>query len=608
MKGQKSYIISALIILIGLTFIIRLFLLQVVLVDYKLAARDNTVKKEYIIPYRGHISDRNGKMLANNAPVFDLYITVQKIIDEDKPKICKLLEITSEEYDNILQEVKKEKAYSPLVPMLFVRHISMREYAAIQDKFDFQGYSFEVRTERSYPQQVLAHGLGYIAEIGKNELERDDYYISGENIGKTGIEKYYEKTLRGKRGIKLSVVDVKGVQRAKFRGGAYDSAAVAGIPLVSGIDLELQMYVEKLLENKRGAAVAIEPATGEILCFISNPAYNPETLSGRGYSQNMRALQGDRNRPLFNRAAQASYPPGSTFKPFAALIALQQGVITPTQTIGCFGRLKKITVGDHITGYLDMESAIKHSSNIYFGKLFMRTVQQNEKKNWFEDSQYGLDKWKKYVNSFGIGMELSTDIYGEKKGFVPDSKYYNKKFRRWDSETVFSLGIGQGELGITPLQSANSVAIIANRGYYYTPHIIKEIGDKDDSYEIDEKYLLKNRAMIDKKHYDVVINAMEAVVESGTARRSKIEDIAICGKTGTVQNPHGEDHSTFIAFAPKNNPSIAISVYVENAGGGSAFAAPIASLAIEKYIRGHISEKRKFLEQQILSKNLIDQQ
>jgi len=607
MKESKPYIIAALIVLIGIVFTVRLFLLQVVLVDYKIAADDNTIKKEYITPYRGHIMDRNGKMLVNNTPVFDLYITTKKVKQEDVAQVCKLLNISRDDYEQKLKKTKKERGYSSQFPVLFIRNLSHEEYAHLQDRFDFEGFSFKVRTERYYPHQTLAHGLGYIAEIDKKSLDKNDDYQRGNNIGKSGIEKYYETVLRGKTGLHLTLVDVKGVERGKYKNGKEDVVAESGLPLISSIDLELQMYVESLLANKRGAAVAIEPSTGEVLCFVSSPFYAPSKLSGKDYSRNMRALLLDgKNKPLFNRAVQTeTYAPGSTFKPIAALIALQEGVITPQQTIPCFGKLRTIAVNDHAFGNLNVKHAIRSSSNVFFGKLFMKTVQQNVKSNWKLDTKYGLEKWKTYVNSFGIGVHLASDIYGEKAGFVPDSSYYNKKFGSWNSETIFSLGIGQGELGITPLQSANAAAIIANRGYYYTPHIIKEIGSTNDEHKIDEKFTLKNRCLVNKEHFEAVIDGMEEVVTAGTARRSLIPGIKMCGKTGTVQNPHGEDNSAFIAFAPRETPTIAISVYVENGGGGSAVAAPIASLAIEKYIRGNIAESRKYLEKQILNINLL---
>ncbi|MFK7900415.1 MAG: penicillin-binding protein 2 [Cyclobacteriaceae bacterium] len=608
MKSKKQFVISVLVLFIAIVFTVKLFHLQVISSDYKLAARDNTVKQHYIEPYRGQIVDRNGKMLANNVPVFDLYMVYRKVNMEDSSRVCQLLNLTHTEFIEAIQKMKKDRGYSSYKPSLFIRNFSAEDYAHIQDKFHFIGYSFEVRTERNYAHPSFAHGLGYTAEISKRELDRygESNYINGDNIGKTGIENYYEKELKGKKGIEYKIVNVKGLEKGRFKGGAYDSTAIAGYPLVSSVDLDIQQYAEELMQGKKGSVVAIEPSTGEILCFVSSPNYDPRYLTGRKYSKHMSLLQLNSNKPLYNRAIKAPYPPGSTFKPVAALIALQEKVIKPSERIACFGKLKTLHVKDHVSGYIGIEEAIQKSSNIFFGKLFMKTVQQGVKEDWRKDSQYGLDRWKKMVNSFGLGTDLNTDISGEKKGFVPNSAYYNKKFGRWSAETIFSLGIGQGELGATPLQLANIAAIIANKGFYYIPHIIKKIGVGNKQIPIDERFTKKHYTMVEKQHFPIVIEGMERVVSpGGTARLAIIPDITVCGKTGTAQNPHGDDHSVFIAFAPKHNPVIAICTFVENIGAGGEAAAPISSLVMEKYIRGSIIDSRKWIETYVKNKKTI---
>ena len=485
--------------------------------------------------------------------------------------------------------MKKARAYSPYVPSAFSKQISKEEYGSIQESlYKFEGFYVQSRTLRKYEQPVAAHVLGYIGEVNQKEIDNDPYYKQGDYIGKSGLEKSYEEILRGQKGKKIVLVDVHNREKGSFQDGMYDTAAVAGYNLYSTLDTELQEYAEKIMANKRGGIVAIEPATGEVLALVSAPSYDPNLLVGRIRGTNYDILSKDISKPLFNRALMATYPPGSIFKVAQSLIALDLGVIHPNtgfvcdRIVGCHGHPSAGTVSD----------AIKMSCNPYFYYTYKRIIQQGKYSNIYKDSQYGLSLWRSYMLRFGFGQQLGIDLANEKKGFIPDTSFYNKWYGRdhWAFSTIYSNSIGQGEVLITPLQMANFAAIIANRGYYYIPHLVRYYGD--DSIR-NEKYYTKHETNIPREYFDIAVKGMYGVVheDGGTARRARIDDIAICGKTGTSQNI-GHDHSVFICFAPRENPTIAVAVYVENAkGGGGTWAAPIASLVVEKYVRGHVERE-----------------
>jgi penicillin-binding protein 2 len=516
----------------------------------------------------------------------------------DTMSFCDLLGIST---DMFRKQMRTAINYSRRAPSVFLKQVSNETYARFQEKmFQYPGFYPQPRTLRKYTKPVAAHILGYVSEVDEGVIKRNPYYKPGDYIGKSGIEEAYEKDLRGRRGVKIFLVDVFSRIKGSYADGKMDTVAIQGSDIVSGIDLDLQEYGEILMKNKRGSIVAIEPKTGEVLALVSAPDYDPSLLVGRVRSENFAKLQSDSvSEPLFNRALMASYPPGSTFKPVNGLIGLQEGVITPQTLFECHRGYLFVACHVHPSP-LNIVGAIGNSCNAYFCQTYRRVL-ENPAFNSVADAYV---KWKYYLNEFGFGNKLGTDFVNELSGFIPSPEYFDKYYgkNRWKALTVISMGIGQGEVGTTPLQMANMTAAIANRGYFYTPHVVKSIGT--DHY-IDKRFTTKHNIDIDTANFEQIVLGMEEAVKSGTAAEVKLKDIIICGKTGTAQNPHGANHSVFIAFAPKDNPKIAIAVYVENAGFGATYAAPIASLMIEKYLKGEISNKA--LEQRILEMNLHNQ-
>jgi penicillin-binding protein 2 len=466
----------------------------------------------------------------------------------------------------------------------------------------FKGFYGQPRTLRNYPSAVAAHAMGYVSEVTPKIIEKDPYYERGDYIGANGVESIYEEVLRGNRGKRVVLVDVHNNERSSYMDGKYDSYAKAGENVTSSIDLELQEYAELLMKNKRGSVVAIEPATGEILCIVTNPNYDPNLLVGRVRGKNYGELSADTMKPLFNRALMARYPPGSTFKLIQGLIGLQEEVIDPNTRFSCNGGYyysgRRLGCHAHASP-VDLKFSIQTSCNAYYCNVFKRILDK------YPTSEEGYQVWREYLSKFGLGSKLHVDMTSEIDGFVPKTTYYDKFYgqHRWNGHTIISLAIGQGELGVTPIQMANFSAILANRGWFYTPHVIKEIDGKPIT---DSTYTEKHFTGIDVEHFEQVVDGMFRVVESGTGRGVRFsEDIEVCGKTGTAQNPHGKDHSIFIAFAPKDNPKIAVAVYVENVGFGSTWAAPINSLIMEKYLTDTITRPR--VEQRMLEGNLLNQ-
>ena len=599
---NRKYIIIALIVLASAALIIRLFIIQVIQDTYRLSADNNVLRYVTQYPARGLIYDRNGKLVVFNQAAYDLMIIPAQIGAMDTALFCNELGIT---IDSFKERIKAARNYSRRAPSIFLKQISAETYAKFQEKiFMFPGFYVQPRTLRKYSRPVAAHLLGYVSEVDEDQIKKDPYYKPGDYIGKLGIEEAYEKELRGRRGVKIYLVDVYSRVKGSYAGGSLDTVAVQGTDIISSIDLDLQEYGERLMQKKTGSIVAIEPATGEILALVSSPDYDPELLVGRVRSENYIKLSADTIlKPLFNRAFMASYPPGSTFKPINGLIALQEKVITPLTQFGCQNGYLFVTCHTH-SSPLDLKEAIMNSCNSYFCQTYRRIL---------ENPRYGsvseaFDKWKGYLDEFGFGKILKTDFVNELPGLIPSSAYFNRYHGKdgWKALTVISMAIGQGEIGTTPLQMANMTAAIANRGFYYIPHVVKSFGNNRN---IDTSFTTKHRISIDSVNFEKVILGMEAAVNGGqgaTARIAALNDIIVCGKTGTAENPHGEDHSVFIAFAPKEDPKIALAVYVENAGFGATYAAPVASLMIEKYLTGKISDPNKWLEQRMLDLNLID--
>lgn len=593
-SSDRKAVIYLIFFSVVIIYLLRLFYLQVIDDSYKLSANNNVIRLVTDYPARGLIYDRNGKLLVYNEPVYDLMIIPKQAKGIDSVELCDLIGIPLSGYTERFQ---KAKTYSMVKASIFEKQLSVETYAAFQEKmYKFHGFYVQLRTLRKYPTPMAAHLFGYIGEVDSNITKKDPYYKDGDYIGKSGIEQSYEKILRGKRGIRRIMVDVFNREKGSFQNGKYDTASVAGENLVLSLDGVLQEYGERLLQNKVGAVVAIEPSTGEILACVSTPSYDPNLLVGRARTRNYGQLVMDPTKPLFNRALMAYYPPGSTFKLINDLIGEQEQVVTPLTGYYCDGgyHMGSQTVKcDARHGLIRLEAAISHSCNTYHCYVFRSIVDQKK----FKSTAEGYDTWRRYVLSFGIGKRLFSDLPQELKGNVPTIEYYDKYFGkgRWRSSTVVSLSIGQGELGTTPLQMANTMAIIANKGYFYIPHIGKKVGNES---QVDKKFREKNFTDVDSKYYEIVIDGMESVVEAGTAARSKIKGIKVCGKTGTAQNPHGKDHSLFVGFAPRDNPKIAIGIMVENGGWGSEWAAPIATLMMEKYLTDTITrpalEKKMF--------------
>lgn len=596
--SSRRYVVIGIFVIVGLVYLCRLAYLQIFDDTYAELANRNALRYVTQYPSRGLIYDRNGKLLVYNEAVYDLMVIPRQVKNIDTLEFCNLLKITKEEF---IKKMEKARAYSTYTPSIFEKQISKEDFAPIQEKiYQYEGFYAQSRTLRYYPESVACHVLGYIGEVNEEMIAKNPYYKKGDYIGMSGLEKSYEEILRGKKGSKITMVDVHNREKGSFKDGIYDTAAISGKNLYSTIDIELQKYAEALMKNKRGCIVAIEPSTGEVLCFVSAPYYDPNLLVGRVRGKNYKALAEDISKPLFNRVLMAEYPPGSIFKIAQALIALDMGVIQPNSGFVC----DKSLVGCHgHPSATNVRDAIKMSCNPYFYRVFQRVVQQTNPKTGKIDSKYGLMLWNEAAKRMGFGTRLDIDLPNVRKGYIPDTTFYNKWYPSgWNFHTIYSNSIGQGEVGVNPLQMANFAALVANRGWYITPHLVRSYGDEKQREKF-VKYSQKNYSFIASSYWDLAVEGMWGVVHEagGTARRAMIDDIAVCGKTGTAENI-GEDHSVFISFAPKTNPKIAVAVYIENArGGGGTWAAPIASLVIEKYIRGEV--ERKEMEQMYMETN-----
>ncbi|MGM0946835.1 MAG: penicillin-binding protein 2 [Bacteroidota bacterium] len=597
MNDQRPVVIIIFIFSVGLILLIKLFSIQVIDDSFMKRAERNAVQRVVDHPYRGLIYDRNGKLLVYNNPIFDLMLVPQEFEVGDTTRFLELFGISKE---NLIEAYNAAKRYSWVKPSPLIKQISTTDFARIQDYLiDYPGLFVMTRSVRAYPQPVASHALGYIGEINARQLENDttNYYSQGDYVGLSGLERYYEQVLRGRKGVKYKMVNVRGVDKGPFKDGEYDTASVAGTNLTSTIDMELQRYGEMLMAGKTGSVVAIEPKTGEILSMISAPFYDPNQLTGSEFGKTYTALNRMETKPLFNRPIMAKYPPGSIFKVVQSLIGLQDGILTPETTFACNRSL--VACHNHPSP-VNLFGAIRNSCNPYYHQAFRKIINREISSNTYKDTEIGLNDWREKVMKFGLGTSLGVDITGELGGDVPSSKLYDRFYGegRWKYSTIYSLSIGQGELQVTPIQMANLAAIFANKGYFYTPHLVKAVNG--DPNQIPEKFRIKRDVGVDAHHFDMIQDAMAEALY-GTAARAIIQDIVVAGKTGTAQNPHGEDHSVFVAFAPKDDPKIAIAVYVENAGWGGRAAASTASLMIEKYLRGSIN--RQALEEYVLVGN-----
>ncbi len=607
---SRKYVIITFFILIGIIYVFKLFYMQVVDDSWKLRAQQLAEKRIEITPPRAVVFDRNGKKIVSNKTYYNLMMVEDNIVDLDTVAFAKLIGWSVQEVrDRFVEIVEGEGVYtSPhtgkttpnyqsIRAYPFIKELTADEMSKIAPHLDkYPGFYEDVTSMRNYPYASGANILGYLAEVTREEVDRDEFYRPGQVIGRAGIEAFYEKQFRGKKGVHYIVSSAMNNTVGAFEDGKYDTVAIQAPALYMGLDVDLQAYGEKLLQNKRGCIVAIEPATGEILALVSSPSYDPNLLVGnRNIRENYPKLLQNPDKPLFPRPLASEYMPGSTFKLLQSLIGLQEGVIHENTGFPC----NKSVVGCHNhPSAQSVTQAVQMSCNPYYYAVTRRIIHQNKSKDIYEDAEIGLGIWAKYMHSFGLGQRLETDITGLRPGVIPDPAYYDKWYghHQWKFSTIRSISIGQGEVQLTPLQLANVAAIMANRGWYYTPHFVSSIGEDGPL----PQYRKKHYTMVDRKNFDPVIEGMRRVVwePGGTARRARIDGITVCGKTGTVENYIGQvkqkNHSVFIAFAPMNDPKIAIAVFIENAGGGGGtWAAPTASLMIEKYINGEVKSTAK---------------
>ena len=603
--SDRKYVIIAIFSSIILIFLARLFYIQLIDDQYKLTARNQAFRYMTDYPARGNIFDRKGKRLVYNQAAYDLMVIPKQVKGFDTTDFCKILGIDKESFSRRMLKARLAPN-SPLKPSVFEKEISVEHSAILNEKlYKFSGFFLQPRTLRKYPSSIAAHLLGYVGEVPPEMTDTSRYYKNGDYIGISGLEKAYEPSLRGIKGIHIEVVDVHNRPQGSYMNGIYDTISVAGKDITCTLDAALQEYGEKLMQNKIGSIVAIDPSTGEILAFVSSPSYDPNLLIGSTLPKNFALLQQDSLKPLFNRALMASYPPGSTFKLVESIVGQNEKVLFPQTSFFCaggynYGGARPLKCDAH-HGTLSLQPAITHSCNTYFCNVF-RVIMDNRKYKTTEES---FSSWRNYITSFGIGAHLNSDIPNELRGSLPTISYYNKIFgeHRWHTSTMISLAIGQGEVGITPLQNANVVCIIANRGFYYIPHTVKAI-DRNENDPSLQRFKEKHYTLVtDTSYYNIVLEGMAEVVKSGTAAASKIPGIEMCGKTGTAQNPHGKDHSMFVCFAPKNNPKIAVAVAVENGGWGAEWAAPIGSLMVEKYLTDTIT--RPLIEKKMMEADFI---
>lgn len=601
---KRKYVIGGFITLIVIIYVVRLFGLQVSDIKYKESADSNAFLKRVIYPSRGLISDRNGKLVVFNKPEFDIMIIPKDVGEFDTTLLCNSLNISKEqllEKWSDMKDTRKNPGYSAYTPQKLISHISQEEYGNLQEKlYLLPGFFIQKRTVREYAYHSGANILGNIREVSPKDMENDRYYRRGDYTGDLGVEKSYETALRGQKGVEILMKDAYGRIKGKYENGIHDVAPISGHDITLSIDIDLQQYGEQLMRGKIGAIVAIEPETGEILALVTSPNYDPALLVGRERGKNYSTLVADPQKPLYDRSIQGAYPPGSTFKPTQGLIFLQEGVITSSTAYPCYrGYVNGLRVGCHGHGSpLPLKPALQTSCNAFFCWGFKNMI---DKKGKTTAEQF--EKWKNYMVEMGYGYKLGVDLPFESRGFIPNNDFYSKSFRgaNWTANSVISISIGQGEVLATPLQIANLAATIANRGWFYTPHVVKEIADST----IDSKYREKHKPSIEKKYYEEVAEGMRMAVTGGTCRTANLPNIEVCGKTGTAQNPHGKDHSVFMGFAPYHNPKIAIAVYVENAGFGATYGVPIGSLMIEKYLNGQISSSRQGIENNMMNSNTI---
>ena len=601
---NRRYMIMGIAILVVLIYIVRLFLLQIIDQSTQGKAETNAQLRQTIYPSRGLIYDRNDELLVANQPIYEVTVIVREIQKSqfDTLGFCKTLKITPVEFEERMKNItnsRKNRGFSRYSPQVFMDHLHQEDVATLQQElYKYEGVYVRYRTLRDYLYPIASHVLGSVGKVNQRDIELDSYYCSDDYSGRDGIERTYENVLRGKKGVNVLMRDSRGRVQGSYKDGALDKEAIVGETLYLGLDIQTQLLAEKLMQGKVGSVVAIEPKTGEILTLVSSPNWDPKSLIGKERSENYQELLNDPNKPLMNRATQAQYAPGSTFKVLQALVGLQEKAITPFTQYTCSGKGSRPIRCTHDHGSIvDLEEGIEQSCNPYFWSMFRDLLQQDgygENNVLFKEN---YKNWREHIMSFGLGSKFSdTDIRDQVSGAMPSIGLYDKIYgpTGWKAITIRSLSIGQGEILVTPLQLANMTAAIANKGYYITPHL-----NRNDSMKLNIHH-----TSIDERHFEVVHRGMARVMKEGTGKWYNIPDLKICGKTGTVQNPHGEDHALFIGFAPQDDPKIAIAVAVENAGFGSTWACPIATLIMEQYLTNQITHT--WLYDKMINARLID--
>lgn len=605
LEKRKWVIIGFLLIIAGI-YAVRLYSLQIDDGRYKASADTNAFLRKTIYPSRGLMYDRNGELIVFNQPAYDVMMIPRDVQSFDTLDFCHTLNITYDQFMSRLKAMKDPRqnpGYSTYTPQKLITHLSAQDYGRLQEKlYRFPGFFIQKRILRQYKHSTAANVLGNLREVSQRDIERDDYYQRGDYIGDLGVEKTYDEYLRGVKGAEILIRDAHGRIQGRYEDGAKDIPAVSGRNLRLALDYELQQYAESLMVNKIGAVVAIEPATGEILCMVSSPTYDPMALVGRQRGESYARLKDAPHRPLFDRALMGAYPPGSTFKPANGLALLQEGIINTGTMFPCTGGFVSggLRVGCHgHAAPLALKPALQTSCNGYFCWGLKAMLDNNRRR--YGGAGEAFEVWKKHLVSLGYGYKLGVDLPGEGRGFIPNEKFYSKIYGQghWSANTIISVAIGQGEIMATPLQIANLGATIANRGWFITPHVVKEIQDT----VLPEQYTERRYPTIDRRHFEDVAEGMRMAVTGGTCRLANLPDIEVCGKTGTAQNPHGKDHSAFLGFAPYNDPKIAICVYVENGGFGATYGVPIGSLIMERYLKGSIAPERKYIEENMLHSN-----
>lgn len=605
--GKRSVVIAGVAILIVVVYILRLFQLQITSDDYKKSADSNAFLKKIEYPARGGIYDRNGKLLVYNQPAYDIMVVMNEAKDHlDTADFCNVMNITREEFDRRMATIKdrnKNPGYSRFTQQVFMSQLNDKDFSVFQEKmFRFPGFYIQRRSIRQYEFPFAAHVLGDVAEVSPADIEEDDYYQPGDYIGKLGVERSYEKQLRGEKGMQILLRDAHGRVQGRYMNGRFDKRPTAGKNLTLGLDAELQTLGERLMEGKIGSIVAIEPTTGEILCMVSSPSYDPRLMVGRQRSKNHHMLSQNVWKPLLNRSIMGQYPPGSTFKTTQGLTFMTEGILHPTQTAYPCGHgfnFKGLHVGCHgHASPLSLVPALSTSCNGYFCWGLYHMINTNISK--YGSVQNAMNKWRDYMVSMGFGYRLGVDLPGEKRGLIPNAAFYDKAYKgSWNGLTVISIAIGQGEVNATPLQIANLGATIANRGWFITPHVVKKVQGE----ELDTLYTKKRHTMASRESYDYVVQGMRASATGGTCHALAKYDFKACGKTGTAQN-RGHDHSVFMGFAPMDNPKIAVAVYVENGGWGATYGVPIGGLIMEQYLHGKLSEASKHQAAELQSRHI----